>query len=101
MKIHLQLSDDQATKIKAQDLTFRTQVQSIRDNDDLLPDQKREQMQTLFARQKDAMASILTADQQAKLKNDRQHFGGFHRDGGRMHRPGAPDLGLKNLPADN
>jgi hypothetical protein len=96
MKIHLQLSDDQAAKIKAQDLSFRTQVQTIRDNDDLLPDQKREQMQSLFSKQKDALTTILTPDQQAKLKTDRQQFGhGFRHGGGRgFHRPdGAPGNG--------
>lgn len=89
MKINLQLSDDQASKLKAQDLSFRTQAQGIRENDDLLPEQKRDQMQSLFAKQKDAIASILTPDQQAKLKTEHQHFGGgFRRDGGRgFHRP--------------
>lgn len=88
MKINLQLSDDQAARLKAQDLSFRSQAQGIRENDDLLPEQKRDQMQSLFAKQKDAIASILTPDQQAKLKTEHQHFGGFRRDGSRgFHRP--------------
>ena len=88
LKIHLQLTDDQAAKIKSQDEAFRTQLQSIRNNDDLLPDQKREQMQALFSKQKDALTAVLTPDQQAKLKSEHEHrpggggrFGGFHQGG--------------------
>jgi hypothetical protein len=78
LKLNLQLSDDQEAKIKTQEASFREQLLAIRDNDGLLPDQKRDQMKALFAKQKDAMASVLTTDQQAKLKNS-------HSD---MHRPG-------------
>jgi Spy/CpxP family protein refolding chaperone len=81
MKIRLQLSDDQAAKIKAQDLAFRSQVQSIRENDDLLPEQKRDQLSALFSRQKEALASILTPDQQAKIKSEHRP-GRFGRMGG-------------------
>ena len=86
MKIDLQLSDDQAAKIKSQQADFRTQLQTIRGDDNLLPEQKREQMMALFSKQKDALASVLTPDQQAKLKTEHHaHFG--HRG---MHRPGRP-----------
>lgn len=70
LKIRLQLSDDQEAKIKTQEADLRTQMQKIRENEDLLPDQKREQMQALFAKQKDAFTALLTPDQQAKLKED-------------------------------
>ncbi|TDW97401.1 hypothetical protein [Dinghuibacter silviterrae] len=86
MKIRLQLTDDQEAKIKTQDEAFRTQIRGIRENDDLLPEQKREQMQELFSKQKDAMAAILTPDQQAKLKTFGAGHGRF--DGG--HRMDAP-----------
>lgn len=79
LKLNLQLSDDQEAKIKSQEASFRAQLLSIRSNDDLLPDQKRDQMKALFDKQKDAMASILTPDQQAKLKQ--MHPEG-HRGGG-------------------
>ncbi len=71
LKIHLQLTDDQETKLKAQESAMRTQLQSIRENENLLPDQKREQMIALFSKQKDALASVLTPDQLAKLNDMR------------------------------
>jgi hypothetical protein len=91
MKISLQLTDDQASKIKSQNEAFRAQVQAIRANDNLLPDQKREQMKALFDKQKADFASVLTPDQQAKLKDMHSHFGGRRGPGGsgRMGGPGA------------
>ncbi len=96
MKISLQLTDDQASKIKAQSETFRAQVQAIRENDNLLPDQKREQMKALFDKQKADFASVLTPDQQAKFKDMHAHLGGTRGPGGpggRMGGPGGPSDG--------
>ncbi len=96
MKIHLQLTDDQEAKIKSQDADFRSQLQRIRNNDDLLPDQKREQMMALFTKQKDALTAVLTPDQQAKLKAERgrggRFGGGGFRQGGmrRTNGTGGP-----------
>lgn len=77
LKIRLQLSDDQEAKLKSQEADFRAHMLTIRSNDDLLPDQKRAQVMALFSKQKDAMASVLTADQLAKWKDMHQgrHFG--------------------------
>lgn len=96
MKINLQLTDDQASKIKSQSEAFRSQVQAIRDNDNLLPDQKREQMKALFDKQRTDFAAVLTPDQQAKFKDMHAHFGGRRGPagpggpGGRMGGPGGP-----------
>jgi hypothetical protein len=89
MKINLQLTDDQASKIKSQGEAFRAQAQAIRDNDNLLPDQKREQMKALFDKQKADFASVLTPDQQAKLKDMHSHFGGRRGPGGPGSRMGG------------
>lgn len=89
MKIDLKLSDDQEAKIKSQNEAFRAQVQSIRGNDDLLPEQKREQMKAAFAKQKDAIAAVLTPDQQAKLKTEFHQRGRFGRMG--QHIPAPAD----------
>lgn len=98
MKLRLQLTDDQVAKIKSQDADFRAQLQSIRNNDDLLPDQKRQQMMALFTKQKGALTAVLTPDQQAKLKAERGRggrFGGGFRQGGMKpgghNGPGGPN----------
>jgi hypothetical protein len=83
LKLSLQLSDDQEAKIKSQETSFREQLLSIRNNEDLLPDQKRDQMKALFSKQKDAITAVLTPDQQTKLKSMRSD----------MHRPGRQDGG--------
>ena len=92
LKLNLQLSDDQEAKIKSQDASFREQLAGIRDNDNLLPDQKRDQMKALFDKQKDAIAAVLTPDQQAKLKTMHPEGGhGFGRGGWGHRGPGGPD----------
>jgi hypothetical protein len=81
LTIHLQLTDAQAAKIKAQEVDFMSHVQSIRNNDELMPDQKRDQMKSLFTQHQEAMASILTPDQLTKFKAMR-HRGGPGGPGG-------------------
>jgi len=79
MKIELGLSDDQVAKIKTQQEQLRTKVKALHENSDLLPEQKKEQMKSLFAQQKDQLKSVLTADQATKLDSlQKQHF---HRGG--------------------
>jgi hypothetical protein len=68
MKIHLNLSDDQAAKIKAQQISLRSQMKSIHENDNLLPYQKKEQMKALIAKRNDAIKSVLTADQLSEFE---------------------------------
>jgi hypothetical protein len=77
MKIHFQLSDAQTASIKTQRTGFRSQMQSIHENDALLPYQKMEQIKALAAKQKDMMKSVLTPDQYSEFENmHKQRLGG-------------------------
>jgi len=49
----LKTRDDQVAKIKAGQAGLHTQIKAIHDNDNLLPQQKMEQMKGLMARRKD------------------------------------------------
>lgn len=69
MKINLKLSDQQATTIKSQQQNLRAQLQSIRENDNLMKDQKMEQIKTLIAKQKEAIKSVLTPEQLSQFEN--------------------------------
>jgi hypothetical protein len=76
MKIHLNLSDDQTAKIKSRQTEFRSQMQAIHQNDNLLPYQKKYQMKALIAKRQDAMKSVLTQEQFSQFeKMHRQRFG--------------------------
>lgn len=93
MKLNLDLKDDQIAKIKSQQENFRSQAKAIRQNDDLLPEQKREQFKGLMAQQKESIKSVLTPDQQSKFDSLHKHdFRGGNRPwgGGRGDRQGAP-----------
>lgn len=79
MKQNLNLSDDQVAKIKAQREELGSKMKAIRQNTDLLPEQKREQAKQLFAQQKEQLKSVLTADQLSKLDSLRQHRPQMHR----------------------
>ena len=69
LKINLKLSDQQAATIKSQEQNLRVQMQSIRDNDNLMRQQKMEQIKALLAKQKDAIKSVLTPEQQSQFEN--------------------------------
>ncbi len=77
MKIRLKLSDNQVTAIKSQQQKMRTQIQSIRENENLMADQKREQIRSLAMKQKDEIKSVLTPEQVSQLDSmHKQRFGG-------------------------
>ena len=77
MKIRLSLTDQQTASLKLQQQKLATEVRSIRENDNLLAYQKKEQIKQLSEKQKDELKSILTAEQLSQLENMRkQHFGG-------------------------
>lgn len=76
MKINLKLSDQQAATIKSQQQKLKEQMQSIRENDNLMREQKMEQIKALLAKQKDAIKSVLTPEQQSQFENmHKQRFG--------------------------
>ena len=81
MKLTLSLSDEQVAKIKSNHTAIQAKAKAIRENDNLLPEQKREQKQSLMKERKDAVESVLTTEQKTKadsiMKNHRPfNFGG-------------------------
>jgi periplasmic protein CpxP/Spy len=64
----LNLTADQKAKLKAYDHSFRTQMDSLRKNEDITVRQSRDQEYALRQQRKANFESILTADQKAKLK---------------------------------
>ncbi len=81
LKLRLNLSDDQVAKIKAGQADLHAQARSIHDNDNLLPQQKMEQMKGLMAKRKDVFKSVLTPEQFTQFEQMMQHRRGFGRDG--------------------
>src|ERR1700733_7998322 len=64
----LNLTADQKAKLKAYNQSFRTQMDSLRKNEDITVKQSRDQEYALRQQRKANFESILTADQKAKLK---------------------------------
>lgn len=99
LKLRLNLTDDQVAKIKSGEEGFHNQLKAIRENDNLLPQQKREQMKDLMGKNKDIVKSVLTPEQQTKFDEMNRHrmdhrgFPGGRqpRGGERGPRPAHPD----------
>ena len=83
LKLRLDLTDDQVAKLQSGQETWRSQAQAIRENDNLLPQEKRIQLKTLIAKRNDTFKSLLTPDQYAQFE---KMF--HHRPGGGFDRPG-------------
>jgi Spy/CpxP family protein refolding chaperone len=64
----LNLTADQKAKLKAYNQSFRTQMDSLRKNENITVKQSRDQEYALRQQRKANFESILTADQKAKLK---------------------------------
>jgi len=68
LKLHLNLTDDQVAKIKAGQENLHSQAKAIHENDNLLPQQKMEQLKTLMAKRNDTYKSVLTPDQYTQFE---------------------------------
>jgi len=71
MKQHLNLKDEQVATIKSQQDAFRKKVSDIRANDNLLPEDKKQQIRALAKDQKEQFKSVLTKEQQDQLASER------------------------------
>jgi hypothetical protein len=69
LKITLNLNDQQTATLKSQQQNFRSQLVAIRENDNLLPYQKKEQMKDLATKQKDVLKTVLTSEQLSQWEN--------------------------------
>jgi hypothetical protein len=96
LKLRLNLSDDQVTKIKTGQQDLHSQLKAIHDNDNLLPQQKMEQLKALVAKRNDTYKSVLTPEQYSqfeKMSHRREGFGGRRGpggDGSDREGPGRP-----------
>jgi len=73
LRLHLNLTDDQVAKLKAGQESLRSQVKAIHENDNLLPQEKREQMKALLAKRNDTYKSVLTPDQYSQFEKMHHH----------------------------
>ncbi|MEI9934667.1 MAG: hypothetical protein WDM71_07380 [Ferruginibacter sp.] len=72
IKIKLGLSDEQVAQIKAQREAIHEKIVSVRDNDSLTREQKREQLLSIKNESKENFKKILTPDQLNKLEQLRK-----------------------------
>lgn len=72
MKAKLGLSEDQSAKLKQVREDAKEKMKSIRANQSLSPEEKKEQVITVFKKQRDDMKSILTPEQLKKMEGLRQ-----------------------------
>ena len=70
MSKDLNLTDDQSARLKSMNETFRTNMQSIHNNNALSSDQKKEQMKNLQSKHQEDIKSILTKEQQTKFNTE-------------------------------
>jgi hypothetical protein len=73
MKSNLNLSDDQVSKIKANQEASHAKVTAIRENSKLRQDEKKEQLMALKETQKNSFEKVLTLDQLKKMEEMRKN----------------------------
>lgn len=98
LKLRLNLSDDQVAKIKAGQESLRAEAKAIHENDNLLPQEKREQMRSLMAKRNDTFKAVLTPEQYSQYEKMSQHRG--ERFGRRFGPVGPGSTGDHDGPAD-
>jgi len=87
MKDRLGLSDDQLSQLKKQRSATQKEVQAIRGNTSLSPEQKKESLKRLMKEQREQVDKLLTPEQRAKRKEMRPPHGPRGR---RPHPDGPP-----------
>jgi Spy/CpxP family protein refolding chaperone len=77
LRLNLNLSDDQVARLKAGQQELRNKARTIHENDNLLPQEKRQQMRTLMTTRNNSFKSILTPGQYMKFQQmGHRRFGG-------------------------
>ncbi len=84
LRLNLKLTDDQVAQIKAIQRNLHNQAKAIRDNDNLLPQERHDQMHALMMTRNDNMKTILTPDQYTKFQqmSHHRHGGSWQGRGG-------------------
>jgi hypothetical protein len=100
LKLRLNLTDDQVARIKTGQEDLHSQVKAIHENDNLLPQQKMEQMKALLAKRNDTYKAVLTPEQYSQFEKMHEHGfgrpGGFDHGGHRFGGPAGPGDGNGN-----
>ena len=100
LKLRLNLSDDQVARIKTGQENLHSQVKAIHENDDLLPQQKMEQMKALLAKRNDTYKAVLTPEQYSQFEKMHEHIfsrpGGFDHGDHRFRGPAGTGAGNGN-----
>ncbi|HMK04518.1 MAG TPA: hypothetical protein VK489_10010 [Ferruginibacter sp.] len=79
MKTKLGLSDDQVVKMKVQRENTHAKMKTIRENQSLTLDQKKQEMMTLKSEAKEQHKKILTEEQLKKMEEMRKNHGNRNR----------------------
>ena len=73
LKIKLNLTDQQEASIKSKEQNFRSQMHSIRENDNLMAYQKMDQIKSLSEKNRAEIKLLLTPEQQTQFENMHKH----------------------------
>lgn len=76
MKKQLALTDDQSSKLKTMNETYRSKFESVRKNESLDRTAKKEQFRALKQQQKEELKNVLTQEQIQKLEEMKKDKGG-------------------------
>ncbi|PWT75376.1 MAG: hypothetical protein C5B59_09130 [Bacteroidetes bacterium] len=68
------MTKEQTVTIQNKQADFRTKFQTIREDENLLPFQKREELKALRSNEKESVRSVLTPDQATKIRFDTAKF---------------------------
>ena len=75
MKSTLGLTDEQSKKLKESQAGLQDKIKSIRQNQSLSEEQKREQVKAIAKKQHEQLKSVLTPEQLQKMKGGRKGRG--------------------------
>lgn len=96
MKTHLGLTDDQSARLEKSRQEMGDKMKAIRENKSLTEEQKRVQLKELGKKHQESLKSVLTEEQQQKMKEFRMEHRG-RPEGGPGKGPKGPK-GPKNPP---
>jgi len=87
LKLTLGLTNDQVATIKSNQTALHNKIKSINENENLLPEQRKEQLKFLMEQRKDIVKSVLTPEQQSKTDSLRKNM--MNNNWNRNNRPAA------------
>jgi Spy/CpxP family protein refolding chaperone len=92
----LNLTSDQKSQLKELHEQNKQQRDAIKNDANLTPDQRKQKMKDLHKSQSEKMNSILTPEQQAKIKAFMQNRKHDHKMDGKMHKKAHADKNVSD-----